>query len=142
MSKSGENQDEKKKPQQASDPFQRLKNIAYARSQTPRGVDIISYADFVDYAKHQLCKARNRLWKDPVWESYHDVEILVEFFTLCFDDNPDLRKEFVRSFEGSEYNKGIDWMKDQISRNNEQSGLGTKESKDEFVFTPAELGEE
>lgn len=146
MKKSGENQKKTSKPnnQEDKDPFKQLKYIAYCRSQLPPDAKV-NLDLFVEYAKYQLAKSKNILWKDPVWDRYHEVDILVEYFSLHFDEDKEARQAFEATLEKSKYNEGIDWMDEQILRNKEELELldekETATDEGEFDFVPG-LGDD
>lgn len=54
----------------------------------------IDFEDYVRYAKFYLCSKTKTLTKDPIWDQYTDVEIMVEFFAHQFESNKKLRDEF------------------------------------------------
>jgi hypothetical protein len=78
-----------------SDPLHIIKYIAYNRT-TLEGSEI-SYADLVNFAKWQLCQARNKLWLDSIWDRYTDEEILAEFFSIKFDTDAKSKEDFKNS---------------------------------------------
>lgn len=83
----------------SKDPFFGLKFIAYCRTGLPLNAEDIDEEAFFSFAKWQICKVRNRLWLDPVWDLYSNEEIMVEYFSIKFDENNDLRKEFERGLQ-------------------------------------------
>ena len=95
------------------DPFWGLKHIAYYRTGLPN-VDGLGMAELIDYAKWQICKVRNVLWHDPIWHEYTDEEILVEFFAINFDANPEARADFERAILKPKV-KDLEWF-DQMER--------------------------
>lgn len=113
----------KQKPNENSqiankDPFFGLKFIAYCRSQRPPdGVDgiITEDIDIINYAKWRVCKSRNVLFNDPVWENYTPEEILVEYFTISFDDSEEVRDMFLAQMRGVE-TKDYDWLEQMESK--------------------------
>lgn len=80
--------------QEPKDPFLGYKNIAFLRTGLPVDNEEISPEIFLDYAKWQVCKARNILWHDPIWDRYTVPEILIEWFSIRFDQDPEIRAQF------------------------------------------------
>lgn len=76
------------------DPFFGLKLIAYYRTGLPVNEEDLDEEAMVQFAKWQICKIKNVLFHDPVWDHYSNPEILAEFFSIKFDENEDLRKKF------------------------------------------------
>jgi hypothetical protein len=76
------------------DPFFGLKLIAYYRTGLPVNEDDLDEEAMVQFAKWQICKIKNVLFHDPIWDNYTTPEILAEFFSIKFDENEDLRKKF------------------------------------------------
>ena len=81
----------------AVDSFLGLKHIAYCRTGIPNTIKDYDLAILLDFAKWQICKTRNVLWNDPVWDNYTADEILIEFFAIGFDLNPKSREAFERT---------------------------------------------
>ncbi len=119
-----------------TDPFLGLKNIAYLRS----GLDSKSSEKQVilDFAKHKLCAARNKLFLDPIWDRYSPEDLLIEFFTLCFDENEEFKEEFKKALNGGKSDdikwfekKRKEWEKSQLEKKAKEIAGG----KDEFEET-------
>jgi hypothetical protein len=94
---------------EAKDPFFALKYIAYHRTGLPKDSDELDTEALISFAKWQICKVRNILWNDPVWDSYTEEEILIEFFSIKFDENEELRKDFGNLMIGPS-KKDMDWF--------------------------------
>lgn len=77
----------------SDDPLFGLKYIAYLRSEVP-DPETMDHEVFLNFAKWQVCKVRNVLWNDPVWDAYTDEEIVIEFFAIRFDESKEFRAEF------------------------------------------------
>lgn len=80
-----------------SDLFFNLKSIAYHRTALPDAN--ITKEDIINYAKWQICKSRNVLWKDPIWDDYTPEDILVEYFAILFDDNEENKEAFAQKLK-------------------------------------------
>ena len=92
-----------------TDPFFGLKYIAYCRSQRPpEGVESDDI-DIINYAKWQVCKARNLLFNDPIWKEYTAEEILIEYFAILFDESETLRDQFLSQARGLD-KKDVAWL--------------------------------
>lgn len=85
------------KPETNQDPFFGLKYIAYHRAVLPAPEECTPEI-VANYARWQICKARNILWNDPIWDSYTDEEIMIEFFAITFDQSEQSRIDFQNSF--------------------------------------------
>jgi hypothetical protein len=126
-----------------SDPLFKLKHIGYVMAVgAPRGKGDLE--DLVQNCKFMLCHARGYLMEDPVWDKYTDEQILTEYFAMEFRNNNDFRKEFEALVPGYDYDPTIDeflsWSEGKIEENAKE--LKTlEETKEEFEFTPASMGE-
>ena len=78
------------------DPYLGLKHIAYCRTGLSKTTELTSEI-LLSFAKWQICKARRVLWNDPVWDSYTQEEILIEFFSISFDLDPKTREVFEKN---------------------------------------------
>jgi hypothetical protein len=101
----------KPKPPKAKeiDPFFGLKLIAYYRTGLPVNEEDLDEEAMVQFAKWQICKIKNVLFNDPVWDNYTDPEILIEFFAIKFDENEKLRDEFQAGLVTAK-KADVDWM--------------------------------
>lgn len=107
----------------------------------------MTMSDFVDFAKHQVCKHKNIMFLDPIWDRYHETDILVEYFSIMFDTDPEFRKKFEGLMtEEAEVEEVFDWFDEQISKNHEELGIQApapaESEEDEFDFTPESIGDE
>lgn len=121
------------------DRFQKLKLMGYCLAfLPPQGIDT-SLKDFVEFAKYQLCKERHLLMKDPIWETYGDEEILVEYYAVLFEKNQTLKAEF----EAALVKQDVDFMQwlDKELRENEKKRAEENEGPPEFEFDPSTIGE-
>lgn len=97
------------KSQKSKDRFFGLKYIALTRVSLTKNKDELDAEALLSFAKWQLCKTRSILWNDPVWEHYTAEEVLIEWFSLKFDENEDLRKEFELSILSVSAEE-VDWF--------------------------------
>lgn len=107
------------------DPLFNLQTIAYFRHALPDNEDITPEM-FRDYAKWQVCKVRNVLFNDPVWDTYTEEEILIEYFTIVFDQNEERSKEFAQRIIKPDESL-FDWF--EAMEKNIKSQLVTKPSE-------------
>ena len=112
-----------------------LKYIGYCLAMMPPEEAEPSYEDFVEYAKFQLCDNYKVLRKDPVWDTYTDEEILIEYYALMYKNNEEVRKDFEIILSGKDPDV-YDWFDDQIKKNQEE--LGSKVGED-ISFSPDDL---
>src|SRR5690348_9879206 len=82
------------------DPFIGLKYIAYHRSVLGGLEDVKTDDELLQNAKWQICKARNILFKDPIFDTYSAEELMIEFFTIQFDENEEAKEAFKLKMQG------------------------------------------
>lgn len=126
-----------KKPK-PKDPLTALKYRGYVRAITVPGEET-TLEDFVSFAKFFLCKQTRRLWKDPIWDSYTDEEILIEYFAHLFFTDKSARTEFeVNAFSGTDtYGEDIyDWLDRKIAENQAEREKKLDEMPDKVSFSP------
>jgi len=118
-----------------SSEYLKLKHIGYCWAKLPPDNQDVTFEDYVNYAKFQLCSHNHILMKDPVWEDYREEEILVEYYALLFQKNPKQAEDFLKEVNGitaSDY----DWILEQAEDEEKQLGDG-----EEVSFKPEELGD-
>ena len=117
------------------DPFFGLKYIAWCRT-TVKG-EVLTEEHLIDYAKWQLCKSRNLLFNDPIFKEYTKEEILVEFFSIKFDEDEKLKEAFELEMQG--VNKSdLDWFEKMEKLYQEKAEEETKSSLGEDAL-PEEI---
>lgn len=116
--------------------FKRLKYIAYCRSQLPPDEVGYDYSDFVEYAKQFLCAKTNKLFKDPIWNTYTDEEIIIEYFSHTFTNSEKVRIEFERELLNVKDEDIDDWLVNQASKSKPVEVL-----EDKIEFSPDSLGD-
>ena len=122
-----------KKERPVNEPWLGLKLIAAYRVRLPDPKDVNDEV-LRDYAKWQICKARNKLFKDPIWDDYTDEEILIEFFGIIFEQNPEALEEFVNKTKTVD--KDInDWFDRMAKEHEEKMKQDQETGKDEFEDT-------
>lgn len=105
--KFGERMSQKEKK---TDPFLRLKYIAFCRNYT--ALEDSGYEDLVNYAKNYICFKKKLLYFDPLWATYSNEAILVEFYSLKMFEDDGFRQiveKEIRNNGQSEANE-TDWM--------------------------------
>lgn len=126
--------------QKNKDIFERLKFIGYCWSNLPPEEADIELEDFVRYCRFQLCKASNRLMKDPIWEEYIDEEIIAEYYAHLFSKSEAEREKFEAVLQG--YDEDIhDWL-DKMIENNQKEVQEKSEELEGFEFSPDSLGDD
>lgn len=117
----------KRQSEESSDPFFNLKYIAWCMSQMPpKGVPTFE-EDLVNYAKWVICKKRNKLFYDPVWEKYGSEEIMTEYFGIIFDENPDFKSQFEAEMGGVK-KSDLEWFDKMESKFSKKKQEEAKES--------------
>lgn len=121
--------------------FDRLKFVAYCKSNLPpEGVEL-TYEDFLEYAKFQLSLEKGVLLKDPIWEKYTDEELLVEYYANLFEKNESAKKEFETVLAGVQGDDGFEeWADKQIASSKPEEPKD-EEDEESFEFVPEEPGE-
>jgi hypothetical protein len=115
----------------AKDPLFGLKYIAYLRTTLPKDSDSLDNDTIVSFAKWQVCKSRNILWNDPIWESYTQQEILIEFFAIRFDEDEKLRTAFEAGLVSAS-KSDMDWLlQDELKEKDSKISSVTNESSPE-----------
>jgi len=125
---------QKESSKTSTDPFFPLKYKGYCLAMTPPDGDSVSLEDFVEFAKFQLCEARNILRKDVIWDAYSDEEVLIEYYAILMSKDENLRKKMELEIGGMDYAKDLDWFDRQIKTNKKEVDEIAKE--EEFDFKP------
>ena len=112
----------KLKTTEDKDPFFALKYIAYLRTGQTVNEDDLDMETIAQFAKWQICKVRNVLWNDPIWDSYTTEELMVEFFAIKFDESEDLRNEFEAKIVTAK-KEDLDWL-ERMERKDRESKQG------------------
>jgi hypothetical protein len=129
---------EETKKKKQFDPLTSLKYKGYCWSQTPPG-DETTFEDFATFAKFFLCRHARRLWKDPIWDSYTNEEIMIEYFAHLFAKDEAARKEFEVQIDAGTalYGEDIfDWLDRKVRENWEENKKKFEEMPDKVTFSP------
>lgn len=125
-----------------NDQFYKLKYMAYCMSQLPPEGAGSNFADFLNYAKFQLCVEKNVLMEDSIWDKYTDEALLVEFFATIFAKSKEKRQEFEQTLKGlSTVDDFNTWADRMIEKNRIELEEKAKEFEDSVNFKPEALGD-
>ena len=126
------------KEKQIDDIFFNLRYIGYCTAfMPPEGIDA-DLKDLLNYAKFQLCQARNILMKDPIWDSYSDEELLVEYFAVLLSNDKEKKDEFATILAGGDPDL-LDWFKKMEDQNKKDLEKQLSKQKDELTFNPSDI---
>ena len=95
-----------------NDPFFGLKYIAFCRSRLLDATASPGKKELLDFAKWQICKVRNVLFNDPIWDSYTEEEIFIEYFTIRFDESEEMVDEFKKEAFADTKEQIADWFEE------------------------------
>lgn len=128
----------KKKAKKESDPLAAIKYRGYCRAHSPPGEDM-SLVDFVNFAKFYMCRHAHRLWKDPIWETYTDEEILIEYFAHLFTVDKEARTAYeAKAFSGEDIHGEdvYDWLDRMVALNQKEMAEKLDTLPDKVSFSP------
>lgn len=129
-----------KKPEN-KDPLLPLKYVGYCRAITPPGADTMTIEDFVDFCKSFLCRKTRTLWKDPIWDTYTDEEIMAEYFSYQFVEDEDARIEFEKVSDIIVESGIYDWLDEMVEKNQAETARVLEEMEENVSFTPDTIGD-
>ena len=103
-----------------NDPFFRLQYIGFCRSKLGDKTKILGVDDesMLQYIKWQICKARNVLFNDPIWDRYTPEELMIEYFAISFDEDPELCESFEAKLLKGSVEDDVDWMNRMAKQHN------------------------
>lgn len=116
------------------DPFYSLKYIAWCISQLPPEDVGVTEEDFANYAKWVICKKKNKLYYDPIWDHYGPEELMIEYFGLLMDDNEEFKDAFSATLKKVKA-EDLNWFDAMEKKFLEEQRIELKEKtggKDEF----------
>lgn len=127
-----------KKPK---DPLHNLKYIGYCAAFMPPGKALLP--EFVIYAKTYLCIKNRVLFKDVIWDTYGDEEIMVEYFAHIFSSDSRKKEEFegLIGASKSEYDEFVEFANKGIVDNVGELEDKAKEMDESISFSPNTLGD-
>lgn len=107
-----------------SDPLKRIKHVAYCLAFKPPFAENYTLGDLIRHAKFRLSLDKKVLLHDPIWESYTDEQILVEYYAVEFANDKDQKIEFEASLNGllpegtgsNSRSAAIAWMDEMIAK--------------------------
>lgn len=116
------------------DAYLNLKHIAYSTYNMPPGKNF-SLKDFVQYCKFYLCTKTKKPMKDPIWGTYTNEELIIEYFAWRFETEPQFRKDFEDKYNSSEsvMDEFSKWADNQIEKNKDEL---KEKFKDNVSFDP------
>lgn len=115
--------------------LERFKYIGYCYSQMPPEEATFEWSDFIQYVHFQLCKINKKLMLDPIWNSYTEAEMLVEYYAHVYQNSPKERDAFIHALKGLDGDI-MDWLDDQVKKNQEDMS-----ATDSISFNPESLGD-
>lgn len=118
------------------DPFFGLRYIAYLRTGMPVNEEDMDESVLANFAKWQLCKARNRLWLDPIWDAYTYEELLIELFAVQFDEDAELRTKFEAGLVTAN-RSDEDWMARMEARHRAKAEAAAQAEQSKIVVENA-----
>lgn len=122
-----------KSPKKLKDePWLGLKLIAAYRVKLPE--EDVTDAILLDFAKWQICKSRNIMFRDPIWDDYTEEEVLIEFFGIMYDENEDLLTEFLSKIQEVD-NTTLDWFERMETEHQAKMLADQEAGQDEFEET-------
>ena len=132
-----------KKQKKSSDPLKKIKSIAYTKVVGPLDGNI-DYDSFLRMAKSYLAIENKILFKDPIWDTYTEEELLVEYFSHIFMKFPDRRGEFEMEMNvgQSEYDSFLEFANKAIEENQKELQARDDELPDSVSFSPDVIGED
>ena len=91
--------------------FLGLEYIGFCRSKlnTLMATESVTYEELGDFFKWQICKIRNVLWLDPIWDQYTFQDLAVEYFGILFDENEEYANEFLGRITQTDEEEFVDW---------------------------------
>jgi hypothetical protein len=124
------------------DSFFNLKYIGYVMSNLPPEEVETDYYDFVRYCKFQLCKATQKLMKDPTWDKYEDEDIIAEYYAYIYSKDGEPKDKFEAALLSDGYNEDIyAWLDKMVENNQKEMKERAEKLENEVEFTPDSLGE-
>jgi hypothetical protein len=111
-----------------NDVFLPLQHVAYCRSRLTDLDDAHTRQELLDFCKWQICKVRNILFLDPIWDRYTEEDIFVEYFAIKFDESDEMAEEFKNKLGSGNKEEVADWF-DQMA---EKYATKTEEFEDTY----------
>lgn len=137
-------QPQKKEPnKKKSDPLKKIKLIAYRNVAGPEQ-GYPSYKEFINMARTYLAIQNNIPFKSPIWETYTEEELLIEYFCHVFMKFPDRRQKFEMEMGmgEDEYDSFLAFADKAIEKNQKELEGRADELPDSLSFTPDVLGDD
>lgn len=120
------------------DPYRNLKWLGYKLATIEQAKTL---AEYVEYAKFQLCVKNNRLMKDPIWDTYTNEEILLEFYAHQFEVSKEFRIRFEQELGAN--SQDVDdfaaWADKQMAKDATEREKLMGEAEDKVRFSPNDV---
>lgn len=114
-----------------------LKYMGYCMANLPPDNNKISFFNFINYVKFQLCQDRGILMKDSIWDKYADEEILVEYFAVLYTNDKTESDNFLAQTTGEDSNL-CGWF-DKMQKDNKKEIDKLLKEKDSITFNPSDV---
>lgn len=108
-----------------------LEYIGFCRSQLMSVPGETTSDTLSDFAKWQICKVRNVLFLDPIWDKYTFEDLMIEYFGIMFDENKEYASEFLGKITKPEAEKVYDWF-DRMEKRIKKKQAEELEKVEEF----------
>lgn len=134
---------QKKEPiKQKLDPLKNLKHKGYCRAFASVGDEPMTYSQFLVYARTYLCNHAHVLFKDPIWDSYTEEELLIEYFSVLYKNDPIKKEEFEKTISNKpgNYDDFLNFADEQIKKNKQDMEEEQNNLPDRLEFSPETLG--
>jgi hypothetical protein len=117
-----------------------VKAIGYAWAFLPHDGSSSRRA-FLDHCKFYLCQRNRILMKDPIWDSYTEEEIFIEFYAHLYCAEEKQKRAFETSLRGLEDTPDsfADWASDMENKNKAEIEAKAEQLEDSFSFSPKDL---
>lgn len=116
-----------------------LQYIAYHQSFGPMDAESLTIKEFSNSCKSFLCAKKHILWKDPIWDTYKEEEIIIEYFSYLFLENEAFRENYKNSM-GNSYDDACAWFDQAIEQNRIE--LMKLAPKEDLSFSEKGLGDD
>lgn len=117
----------------------KLKEIAYIRAFGKVGKDDddfppMDWEELIDLFKSTLCYKKRILTKDPIWDSYTEEEIIIEYFETLFHENYKFADKFKLEYFYKQTGVDFaDWTDKELKKEE------LDDLPENFVFVPPHL---
>lgn len=120
---------------ESRDGYFKLKYIGFTRAYMNPDNDPVTVEEFVAFCKTYLCNKNKVLFKDPIWDTYTDEELMVEYFAQMFLDDVEEAKKFSANFAETA-DDTYKWLTEQTEKAEKENLEKIKELPDSISFKP------